>query len=147
MESEKIRPAETGFITKNFTTLSFLKMSEMKLPWLRNLVNFGGALTGIVMTAIGGSLLVNSVLKLYVFKFETEAHFFSSAEECRFDYSGEKKVARKKAEIEVCRVERLQDSKASYRRRKQDNMVDGAAMLMVGIPFWIIFYHKKRFNS
>ncbi len=129
-------------------------MTDKKLAWLPELIRFGGAITGIVLTAIGGVMLINATLKLYVFQFQTEAYQIVTDEECRYDHNRyadkvedvefTKPYKRTAEEIELCKKERLEENKIRFERRKKENMVDGLAMLLVGIPFWIIFWRRKK---
>lgn len=129
-------------------------MTEKKLAWLPDLIRFGGAVTGIILTAIGGVMLLNSVMKLYVFNFQTESYQMVSTEECKYDHSRRTEITEKKEiaqpyertekEIEECKINRLEENKLRFKRNKQENMVDGLAMLLIGIPFWIIFWRKRK---
>ncbi len=134
---------------------NFKKMTEKKLGWLYDLINFGGAVTGIILTAIGGTMLLNAVLKLYVFKFDSYSYSYVTEDQCRFDYrvkpfpvkeADTEPKERSEEEIKKCMEERKAEEKARYKRDKQENMVDGLAMLIVGIPFWIIFDRRRRFS-
>jgi hypothetical protein len=130
------------------------KMTEKKLAWLPELIRFGGAITGIVLTAIGGVMLLNATMKLYVFNFQTEPYQIVSSEECRYDHNRRieeveakeitRPYKRTAEEIEVCKKERFEENKIRFERSKKENMVDGLAMLLVGIPFWIIFWKKRK---
>jgi len=129
-------------------------MSEKKLGWLYDLINFGGAVTGIILTAIGGTMLLNSALKLYVFKFDSDSYSYVTRESCLYDYNlppvkvidTKQPRQRSEEEIEKCLTERKAEEKQRYTRNKQENMVDGLAMLIIGIPFWIIFDRRRRFS-
>lgn len=126
-------------------------MADKKLAWLPELIRFGGAVTGIVLTAIGGVMLINATMKLYVFDFQSEPYQIVSTEECKYDHNRSikkddetKPYARTAEEIEECKVERLAENKIRFERSKKENMVDGLAMLLVGIPFWVIFWRKRK---
>lgn len=134
-------------------------MSDKKITWLYDLINFGGAVTGIILTAIGGTMLLNSALKLYVFEFSSNEYSYVTKDSCRFDYNyapvpvavakeptlnAETKRERTDEEIEKCMAERQAEERKNYTRRKQENMVDGLAMLIIGIPFWAIFDRRRR---
>jgi hypothetical protein len=133
-------------------------MTEKKLAWLPDLLRFGGAVTGIILTAIGGVMLLNAVMKLYVFNFQSETYQIVSDEECRYDHNRsavdtiavveEKSISkpyeRTSEEIEQCKETRKEENKLRFERSKKENMVDGLAMLLVGIPFWIIFWRKGK---
>jgi hypothetical protein len=133
-------------------------MSDKKLGWLYDLINFGGAVTGIILTAIGGTMLLNASLKLYVFKFDSNEYSYIRAEDCRYDYlhpvpvEGNLKTVntqpreRTSEEIEKCMDDRKAEEKQRYTRNKQENMVDGLAMLIIGIPFWVIFDRRRQFS-
>lgn len=126
-------------------------MTEKKLAWLPDLLRFGGAITGIVLTAVGGVMLLNATMKLYVFNFQTEPYQVVSTEECKYDHNRSiktndetKPYARTAEEIEICKAERLEENTIRFERSKKENMVDGLAMLLVGIPFWLIFWRKRK---
>ncbi|MBT3349249.1 hypothetical protein HN954_01325 [bacterium] len=122
-------------------------MVEKKLTWLRDLITLGGALTGIIMTAIGGVLVLNAVLKLYVFQFQTAEYSIVTTEECRMDYSRMKEsepTVRTPEEIEQCKTDRQEENLLRFERQKKENLVDGLAMLLVGIPFWMIFWRRRK---
>jgi hypothetical protein len=131
-------------------------MSDKKLGWLYDLINFGGAVTGIILTAIGGTMLLNASLKLYVFKFDSNEYSYIRAEDCRYDYNISPVVAiktgenipkeRSEEDAQKCLNDRIAEEKQRYTRNKQENMVDGLAMLIVGIPFWIIFDRRRQFS-
>ncbi len=124
-----------------------------KLPWLRELITFGGAITGIVLTAVGGVMLINATLKLYVFQFQSEEYQVVTIDECRYDHNRTKPVAageiskpyeRTPEEVEQCKADRQEENRLRFERNKKENMVDGLAMLLVGIPFWIIFERRRK---
>ena len=126
-------------------------MSETKLSWLPELIRFGGAITGIVLTAIGGVMLINATMKLYVFDFQTEPYQIVSTEECKYDHNRSikkddetKPYIRTAEEIETCKADRLEANTIRFERSKKESMVDGLAMLLVGIPFWLIFWRKRN---
>lgn len=124
-------------------------MTEKKLAWLPDLLRFGGAVTGIILTAIGGVMLLNATMKLYIFKFQTEPYQIVSTEECKYDYNikttgQEQPYVRTEEEIAACKTDRLEQNKMQFERSKKENMVDGLAMLLVGIPFWVIFWRKRK---
>ncbi len=129
-------------------------MTEKKLAWLPDLISFGGAVTGIILTAIGGVMLLNSMMKLYVFNFQTEPYQIISTEECKYDHNRRIEMSerrdlsqpyeRTEEEIEECKINKLEENKLRFKRSKQENMVDGLAMLLIGIPFWLIFWRKRR---
>ncbi len=130
-------------------------MTEKRLSWLYDLINFGGAVTGIILTAIGGTMLLNAALKLYVFKFDSATYSYITEEQCRFDYQvvpiSPKNVntepkERSPEEVKKCLKERREEEERRYIRNKQESMVDGLAMLIVGIPFWVIFDRRRRFS-
>ncbi|MCF7846968.1 MAG: hypothetical protein K9M51_02935 [Candidatus Gracilibacteria bacterium] len=116
------------------------------LSWLSHLINLGGALTGIILTAVGGVMVLNAALKLYVFQFQGEAYQIVTTQECQYDRNlgTEEPRERTPEEIEQCKAERREEQKMRFRRQKEENMVDGLAMLLVGIPFWIIFDRRRK---
>jgi hypothetical protein len=128
---------------------------DKKLPWLSSLITFGGAITSIILTAIGGVMMANVILKLYVFKFDTPEYSSATKESCRMDYAQKIVPAtpteltqefkeRSAEEIDQCIAEKRAEEKSNYTRQKQESLVDGLAMLLVGIPFWVIFERRRK---
>lgn len=127
-----------------------------RLAWLPELIQFGGAVTGIILTAVGGVMLLNATMKLYVFNFQSESYQIVSDEECRYDRNRravdtiaieekfEKPYERTAEEIEKCKTTRQEENRIRFERTKKEGMVDGLAMLLIGIPFWIIFRKRKE---
>lgn len=116
--------------------------------WMQRFPKLIGTLVGIVLTAIGGVMTLNVVLKVYVFGFTTNS-YFSAEDQCKFeDYSlvkeGEKAKLLKGEERTACIAEKTKIENDRYLRDKKENLVDGAAMLLLGIPFWIIFARRKE---
>jgi hypothetical protein len=121
-----------------------------------DLINVGGIIIGIVLTAIGSIFLLNAVLKLYVFEFNTNP-YFSATEMCQYDHMA-KPAIREPIEkptntgpvklegeaYDTCVEEKSALENQRYVRRKQENMIDGLAMLLVGIPFWLIFGVRRK---
>ena len=127
-------------------------METKKLSWFRHFPPFAGTLVGIALTAIGGVMVLNVVLKLYVFGFDTPTYGISFQHECVYDNFADlglenPKESRKKLSEEEranCITERKTEEKERYLRDKKENFVDGLAMLLVGIPFWVIFARKRK---
>ena len=116
---------------------------------LHDLIPVGGVIIGIALTAIGSIMILNTALKLYVFGFNT-APYFSAEEMCRYDNSGIKAVGEEGPreltgeEKGTCITEKTENENKRYLRQKEENMIDGLAMLFVGIPFWIFFGIKRK---
>lgn len=128
------------------------KMSENNhLAWLSELIQFGGAVTGIILTAVGGVMLLNATMKLYIFNFQSESYQIVTEEECRYDHSRPKAVEnefksyeRTPEEIAECKEIRKEENLLRFKRNKKEGMVDGLAMLLIGIPFWMIFRKRQK---
>jgi len=124
---------------------------EVRLTWIHDLINFGGAIVGIVLTAIGGVMFLNTSLKLYVFRLETNP-YFSFREMCDDEFYGKpyvepgQMVPPKKTEEEIqdCMNKRLEIEKKSFRRQQQENFIQGTAFLIVGAFFWILHRRRKK---
>ena len=121
---------------------------EKKLNWLRDFPRFAGTLVGIALTAIGGVMTLNVVLKVYVFGF-TSNSYFSAEEQCKFQDYAEVKEGAKPARLQgeertACIEEKTKVEETRFIKNKKENLIDGAAMLLVGIPFWIIFTRRKE---
>lgn len=97
-------------------------------------------------------MLLNAAMKLYVFNFQSESYQIVTTEECRYDHSkpmavedsNNRSYERTPEEIEQCKEERKAENSLRFEQRKKEGMVDGLAMLLVGIPFWYIFRKKKE---
>jgi len=121
-------------------------MSDTKFR-LRDFINIGGVIIGIALTAIGSIFILNTILKLYVFDFDTNP-YFSATEQCQYDHMAKPMDDKPKKlegeEYEKCVTEKTILENDRYVRRKQESMVDGLAMLLVGLPFWLIFGVRRR---
>lgn len=116
--------------------------------WLQELPRFAGAIIGIALTAIGTVMVVNIALKTFVFDFDVP-RYFNAEEECRYQpyeerIEGEKAKRLTTEEKTVCIKEKTETATVRYKRDKMENMIDGIAMLAVGIPFWIIFGRRRK---
>ncbi|MCF7812696.1 hypothetical protein K9M59_03850 [Candidatus Gracilibacteria bacterium] len=123
---------------------------EKKFSWLRDLVNVGGTIVGIVLTAIGGVMFLNSSMKLYVFHFESSS-YFNAEEQCtmpkyvpRMEGSEPEQQEKTPEEIEECIQTKEKYEKARYRRQQQEQMVDGVAFLIVGLGLWIVHHYRRK---
>jgi|GEM_PF-647736 hypothetical protein len=131
-----------------FITFIFIiyKMSDSKFR-LHDLINIGGVIIGIALTAIGSIFLLNAVLKLYVFDFDSNP-YFSATEQCRYDHNnvkmGESPTKLEGEAFDTCVTEKTEQENLRYVRKKQESMIDGLAMLLVGIPFWLIFGVRRK---
>jgi hypothetical protein len=116
---------------------------------LRDLVNVGGIIMGIALTAIGSIFVLNTVLKVYVFEFTTNS-YFSAQEMCQYDHQVrpvkpmDGPVKLEGEEYDKCVVEKTELEESRFVRQKQERMIDGLAMLLVGLPFWLIFGVRRR---
>jgi len=131
-------------------------MEKQKLPWLRELVNFGGSIVGIVLTAVGGVMFLNTVLKVYVFGFEINSYFSAEEmcqkEEYRSVPGPDKAVPTMVQELKVntpeeiaqCKEEKTQVEKDRYSRQQKEKMVDGFAFFLVGVVLWALHRRKKK---
>ena len=123
------------------------KMADAKFR-LRDLVNVGGVIMGIALTAIGAIFVLNTVLKVYVFEFTTNS-YFSATEQCQYDYqarpmNGEGPKKLEGEEYDKCVGEKTELESSRFIRQKQERMIDGLAMLLVGLPFWLIFGVRRK---
>jgi hypothetical protein len=123
---------------------------EKKITWLRYLMNVAGVVVGIILTAIGSIMFLNSSLKLYVFRFEVSS-YFNAQEQCeqpkwipgKDDNQTEKKE-KTPEEIETCITKKGIYEKERYTRQQQEQMIDGFAFLIVGIFLWLIHKRMKK---
>ena len=124
------------------------KMADAKFR-LRDLINVGGVIIGIALTAIGSIFVLNTVLKLYVFHFDTPP-YFSAEEMCQYDYNARPMtpdggpVKLEGEAYDKCVTEKTDLETTRYVRQKKESMIDGLAMMLVGIPFWMIFGIRRR---
>ncbi len=131
---------------------------EKKFHWLRELPNLAGVIVGIVLTAIGGVMIINTVLKVYVFGFETNS-YFNAEEQCtgKLGYvdgrspiavptknSEEEAQKLTQEEIDECIEKTTQTEKDRYRRQQQERMIDAIGFLAVGIFLWILNRRRKK---
>ncbi len=127
-----------------------------KKSWLSQLVNVGGTIVGIVLTAVGGVMFLNTVLKVYVFGFEINSYFSAEEmcqkEEYRSVPGPDKAVPTMVQELKVhtpeeiaqCKEEKTQVEKERYSRQQKERMVDGFAFLFVGLALWTIHRREKK---
>lgn len=120
---------------------------EKKFSWLRDLINVAGVVVGIVLTAIGAIMFLNSSLKLYVFGFETSS-YFNAYEQCEqpewVPVKGADRTEKKEKtpeEVEECVTKKTEYEKERYARQQKEQMIDGFAFLFVGLFLWLL--HKK----
>ena len=127
-----------------------------KFSWPQDIINFVGAIVGIVLTAIGSVMFLNTILKVYVFGFQTES-YFSAEQMCGFRDAPKIMLPVRadpvlpanlsEAEMTACIEEKTTQATAQYLRRKKESLIDGFAMLLVGIPFWILFERRRKKRS
>jgi len=123
-------------------TDSWLEILLKKLP------RFAGAIVGVVFTAIGGVMTVNAGLKTFVFGIETP-RYFSASEMCKVQpwesvTEGEKPKSLTREEKKLCMEEKTAEARLKYQQERKENLIDGLAFLIVGVPFWIICGRKKK---
>lgn len=126
-----------------------MKNKPHTLHWLRDLVNIGAAITGIVLTAIGSVMVLNATMKLYVFGFETNS-YFNAEEQCTNDHmyrakpegEADKKEKMTDEELAKCVEKKTVAEKGRYQRQKKENIIDGLGFLIVGGALW--FFHRRR---
>lgn len=141
---------------------------------IKNLVNLVGVTAGIIITAVGSIMLINSVLKVYVFGIEVNSHFdpkwtcekydwetrefkklennmLSSDVNVNININNDKKelTQEQKEELDKKHKECLLDeeikAKNKYFANKKEEMGDGLAFLIVGLP--ILFFYQRRKNK
>ena len=114
----------------------------------QELPRLAGAVIGIGLTAIGIVMATNTILKLYIFNFETPS-YFNAEEMCQYQRyeqlePNEKPKKLNAEEKATCITEETEKSKIRYQRSKKESLIDAIAFLAVGIPFWILFWKKKQ---
>lgn len=110
------------------------------MEFLKKIVPTIGLLVGIVFVAVGGTMLLSSGLKL-AFSHPVP---YDPAMSCEYRYSPdtEANIKQTPEEIDAC-IERVTTEEESrFVQDKINTMIDGAAFLIVGAFFWIMF--RKR---
>ena len=134
---------------------------------IKNLINLVGVTVGITITAIGSIFLIGSFLKLYVFGIERDAYFepkwacekydwetkelnniVSYDETTNSNTNKNKKEPTKEEKDRLnkkykeCIADEEKNEKEKYFLTKTDDMIQGLAFLIVGLP--ILFLYQKR---
>lgn len=124
-------------------------MNETKKDWITKIVPSLAFAAGIIMAAVGGSILISSSLKLSMF--EAEPYALITQEECTYDYHSpvmqdspvNSPKVRAEAEIQACLERRKQEERTRFQNSKKDNMVDGISVLVVGAILLLAFRKRK----
>lgn len=137
-------------------------MSDKK-HWLTRIVPVLAFTAGIIMSSVGGVMVLSSSVKLVLF--EQGPHSYISKEQCRYDYVpimpvdvvslkgfegtealgefGDQKVALSDEQIEECLSEKRAEEKSRFQGREKQDIVDGVSALIVGFLL-ILFFRKKK---
>lgn len=129
-------------------------MTEKK-HWITSLPKVIGLCAGIILTAVGSVMLLNSVLKLYVLQFDTPRYGEDFKMSCQYEPLPklnrrdanpelEDSVLRTEESLAACVTEKKQNAKEQYQRDKKEDMVSGISSLFVGIFFWVWFGRRRK---
>ncbi|PID70115.1 hypothetical protein CSB37_03845 [bacterium DOLZORAL124_38_8] len=124
-------------------------MTEKKTVWWREIPALAGTLIGIILTAIGGVMILNVVMKLYVFGFDTPRYGGDFEYQCTYERDmgprgDEPRVKLSEEKKQACITKHKKRAKKQYIRRQKENLVDALAMLLLGIPFWVVFNRRRK---
>ena len=144
-------------------------MNESKMvSILKEGANFVGASAGIVLFAIGAVMLLQALLKLYVFKIETSYYYADFSFQCerynpntpeimpnketRFKGQGvvigrsgdEKDEEAQKKKYQECIKKEEEKAKERYKQDKKSDMADGIAFLIASAVLLAVFRRKKE---
>ncbi|PID83273.1 hypothetical protein CSB11_01915 [Candidatus Campbellbacteria bacterium] len=131
-------------------------MKHETIEKIKSLINVFATTIGIIIIAIGSVMVLNSVLKLYVFGIETDS-YFDAEQECINDIKLEDKLGpsgeileikygeiRKTQEYKDCIIAKTEQEKRSYKKEKTDNMADGIPFIIVGLAILVIYRTRKE---
>jgi len=144
-------------------------MSEKKeskiLEFIKEAVRLVGASAGVILLAIGMVMLLQAVLKLYVFEVKIDRYFDASFACARFDpsapqivpdkvpsgggvYVGRSDNKMSKEEMEQkyqdCMKKEQERAEKRYKEGKKEDMADGIAFLLAGLLLLVAFRFKRK---
>ncbi len=145
------------------------KKENKILEFIKEAVRLVGASAGVILLAIGMVMLLQALLKLYVFQIKTESYGDFSYRCARFDpmtpevlpldlagphhkasqkpkdLSAEEKAKMQK-QYDECIKKEEQKAELRYKKSKKSDMADGVAFLIAGTVLLLMF-RRKRKNS
>ena len=152
---------EKAFRVRVFFNLLFM-VDKPTFPLneiLKNLIQFGGTILGIILVAIGGIMFMSSTLKLYVFQYETaryqtEEHIYEQCvnepyiRKTSYGEEASKDVTEPtEEEIKACTDRKTASAKKEYRRNETENMIEGFSFLFFGVLFWVVYRRHRKTNK
>ncbi|MFT5359722.1 MAG: hypothetical protein ACI88L_000182 [Candidatus Paceibacteria bacterium] len=111
------------------------------MEWLKKLIPSLGLLIGIIFVAIGSTMLISSTFKL-VFDVSIS---YDTRFGCENKYSPqlEKEIEQTPEQIETCKEEIIETEHSRFVAQKTEDIIDGAAFLLVGTFFWVFFWKRR----
>jgi len=126
-------------------------MSSKFIQIFSRIIFLVGVSVGIIFTAVGTTMILNSSLKLAFFDEPRYGNVSWQIGECEvYGYSKgarpvietiapEKLPTPTDEEIAECKEDVKANSKEEFKRDKTENIVDGISFLIVGLILWIAF--------
>lgn len=120
-------------------------MSDKK-HWIIKIVPALAFVAGIIMSSVGGVMLLSSSAKLALF--EHNSYDYVRSEDCRFDYrkkaeDGISDYERTGSEISDCVKEKKIENKQRFQNSEKQDIVDGISILFVGLILVLLFRKQK----
>ncbi len=125
---------------------------------IKSLINVVGTSIGVVLIAVGAVMLINATLKLTVFQLESSPHFEAYRCDQYIEMDHGMFPANEKSEMTKltpqqrekkyteCIVREQKREKKRFSNEKKHNLIDGTALLLVGIPLFV-FYMRRSMKS
>lgn len=121
----------------------------------KSLTNVIGTTIGVVLIAIGAVMLINATLKLTVFGldsgphhniygcdlYEEDSRMRAADEKLAIDLLSEEERLLK---YEECLVREQEREKKRFINTKKHSLVDGIALLIVGIPLFAYYMRRSK---
>lgn len=109
------------------------------MEWIKKVVPSVALLIGIVLTAIGSTMLISSVLKLAFYTPTANDYSYACVEE----KTGSTRTQALQETQEECMTRMYDEEVARFKNRQVENILDGVAFLIVGGFLWIWFARKN----
>jgi divalent metal cation (Fe/Co/Zn/Cd) transporter len=110
------------------------------MEWIKKVVPSVALLIGIVLTAIGATMLLSSVLKLAFYAPVANDYSYACEPENK---TGSARTQALEETEEECIARMYDEEVARFNNRQVENTLDGIAFLIVGGFLWIWFARKK----
>ncbi|MDD3693886.1 MAG: hypothetical protein PHC89_00610 [Candidatus Pacebacteria bacterium] len=129
-------------------------MSENTTHWITRLIPILAFAAGIIISSVGGIMLISSSLKLAFFQEDPYSYF--TEQECVYPYSkltpqplseteraGEI-VEQNPEEIQSCIKRNREQQRYQFKNRHQQNIIDALSALVVGGILLAIFRKRNK---